>query len=147
MNFAHKVKMNLQCRGNSIVAPVTAMQGDSGRILELALLDGQTPWEPPEGARVQVGYTRADGTPWTYDKLPNGDDAGSIEGNVVRVTIAPEVLSKPGKIPMAVTLISGDTQISTFPVMLQVTARPGYGGGEIDPGGTAPTYTVEVEVT
>ena len=146
MQTKTKITMNVAKQG--ITPLIYAMQGDQhSRSIEITLVSDGVPWSPPEGASVQVGYTGADGAQLTYTKRPNGDPAGSIAGNVVSVTIAPQVLTRPGKIPMTVTLISGDTQISTFPVMLQVTARPGYGGGEIDPGGTAPTYTVEVEVT
>lgn len=113
-----------------ILPPVKMMQGDQySRCIEISLTCDGVPWEPPAGATVQAGYTRADGTKWTYTTLPNGAAAGSIAGNVVSLAVAPQVLSKPGQFPLAVTLLSGDTQISTFPVMLQVTARPGHGGG------------------
>lgn len=172
-----KTKFTMNVAKQGITPLIYAMQGDQhSRSIEITLTSDGVPWNPPVGARVQVGYTRADGTQWTYDKLPNGDDAGSIEGNVVSVIIAPQVLTRPGKVDLAVTLISGDAQISTFPVMLQVTPRPGYGGGQGTGGETgggsqdgscniteeyinslidaklaefapaAPTYTVEVEV-
>ena len=176
MYIKTKITMNVAKQG--ITPLIYAMQGDQhSRSIEITLTSDGVPWSPPEGASVQVGYTGADGAQLTYTKLSNGNDAGSIAGNVVSVTIAPQALTRPGKIPMTVTLISGDTQISTFPVMLQVTARPGYGGGQGTGGETgggsqdgscniteeyinslidaklaeftpaAPTYTVEVEVT
>ena len=113
-----------------ILPPVAMMQGDQySRRIEITLTNEGVPLEPPAGTTVQVGYTRSDGSKGTYDALPNGSAAGSIAGNVVTLDVAPQVLSKPGQFPLTVILLSGDTQISTFPVMLQVTARPGHGGG------------------
>ena len=166
MTVTKKITMDVNRTG--IPPLLYAMQGDQySRHIEITLTCDGASWEPPEGVTVQAGYTRADGTQWTYTKLPDGNQAYSIEGNIINLTVAPQVLSRPGKIPMTVTLISGDTQISTFPIMLQVTARPGYVSGA-ESGGVEemtlekyindlidekladlpaiPTYTGEVEV-
>lgn len=174
MQTKTKITMNVEKQG--VTPMIYAVQGDKhSRSIEITLTSNGVPWEPPAGATVQVGYTLPGGSQGRYSTT-NGNAAGSISGNKVTVIIAPQVLSKAGKVDLAVTLISGDTEISSFPVMLQVTARPGYEGGQ-DTGGetgggsqdgscniteeyinslidaklaeftpAAPTYTGEVEV-
>ena len=128
MYIKTKITMNVAKRG--ITPLIYAMQGDQhSRSIEITLLSNGVPWEPPAGATVRVGYTRGDGTGGSYDRLPDGSAAGSIDGNKVTVSIAPQVLSKAGRALLAVTLSLSGWEISTSPVAVQVAARPGYNAG------------------
>ena len=140
MTITHKIEIDLAAP--RLQPPIRVMQGDAySRRIEISLMNDGTAWEPPDGVAIRVGYSRVDGTRGFYDTLPDGSAAGSVDGNTVTVAIAPKMLTAPGGVPLAVTLILGDAEISTFPVMLQVAARPGYGGAADS------TYTGEVEVT
>ena len=57
-------------------------QGDRrSRQIRLRLLENGIPWSAPEGARVVVSYQLPDGTPGSYDTMPDGSPAGSVERN------------------------------------------------------------------
>lgn len=121
----HRIKSDLQQCG---VRPrIDVMQGDTNtRILELTLLNGGTPWRPYTDTTVLVTYGRSNGTGGVYDTLHNGSPAGTIDGNVITVTLVPEMTALAGMVRAAVRLIrtsTGDV-ISTFSFDISVDADP-----------------------
>lgn len=128
MVITNNVTINLDRKD---VAPlIDAVQGDTcSRNIAIALmLNEEEPWPIPEGVSVCVGYNKPDGTRGIYDTLPDGNPAWSIAGNVVTVAIAPQVLTADGEVKLAVSLMSGKAELSTFPVIIRVEALPGFGG-------------------
>ena len=72
-----------------------------------------------------IMYSKADGTGGTYDKLPDGQAAYIIDGNIIRVKLAPQVCTAPGLVRLSVALIDGENVIHTFVIHIKVHATPG----------------------
>lgn len=105
---------------------VPVMQHDGGtRRLLVTLLSGGDSWQPPAGATAAVGYERPDRTRGLYNRLPDGTDAVSLEGNVASVLLPPQMLSIPGTV--LACLVFRDEQnntLTTFPFRLLVQVNP-----------------------
>ena len=108
-------------------APVVhAVQNDKySRKIIFGLYKNGAEWEIPEGTTAIVHYQKPDGTGGSYDTLPDGSSAWSIMGKSVHVQLAPQVCTVAGTVRLAVSLLSGDAQLSTFSVKILVQARPG----------------------
>lgn len=129
MNITHKVSIDLAFVPNSANLPIRVMQGDqNSRSIAFTLTSQGEPWTAPEGIWVCVGYQKPDETRGIYDTLPDGSVAWSVAGNVLTVAIAPQVSTAAGDVKLAVSLISKEKVISTFPVLIHVEALPGFGG-------------------
>lgn len=105
---------------------VPVMQHDGGtRKLCITLLSGGEDWQIPEGAAVAVGYERPDHTRGLYDRMPDGSDAVSLEGNVASVLLPPQMLSAPGTVLACLVFRDeSQNQLTTFPFRLQVQVNP-----------------------
>ena len=100
---------------------IEAIQDDKySRNVEISLVTDGTPWPIPTGATAVVNYVKADGTGGEYDTMPNGETAWSASGNVLTVKLAPQVLTAPGAVHMAVTLILEHKAINTFQIVINV---------------------------
>lgn len=130
MLLTKEVTMNLSYRDVPIVMDVS--QGDSARALSVRFMQGETPWEIPDDAKIFVQFQCADGTGGTFDSLPDNTPAYSVNGEVLTVYLAPQVCAVAGCTKVQVTLLSGGAQISTFPVEVRVTQQvdSGVAGGE-----------------
>lgn len=129
MNITHNVHIDLAFAPSGISLPIKVMQGDGySRSIAFHLTSNGAPWTAPQDVGICVGYYKPDGTGGLYNTLPNGTLAWSIQDNVVSVAIAPQVMTVPGEVELAVSLLSGEAVISTFPVTLYVTPLPGYNG-------------------
>lgn len=105
---------------------VKAMQHDGyTRAVDISLLCGGEPWQPPEGITIAVGYEKPDQTRGLYDMLPDGSSAVTLSGNVATVILAQQMLSVPG-IVRACVVFSDPQQnrLSTFPFRVQVEVNP-----------------------
>lgn len=90
--------------------------------------DGQAV-EFPEDVTVRGSYRKADGTRGIYDTMPDGKTAaGSVAGNVVTLSLAPQMLTAAGTAELAVQLISGETLLNVFPILVDVAPLPGFDG-------------------
>ena len=119
MIITHKIKMDLQDPG--YMPRVNAVQDDQySRNLELTLSSGGEAWTITEDVTVLVRYCKPDGTGGEYNTLPDGTTAWTAEGNVLTIALAPQVLTVPGMVTLSASLISGETQISTFTVSVNV---------------------------
>lgn len=114
-------KINMDLKRQPWIAAIDAVQDDRySRNLELTLLSGGEIWTVPENADVLIRYSKADGTGGIYDTLPDGTTAWSAEGNCLTVALAPQVLTVPGTVSLAVTLTCGAHQITTFAILINV---------------------------
>ena len=121
MIITSKVTMDFQRPGKPPV--INAVQNDQySRNLEIALYDNGNPWQVPEDADVMIRYCKPDATGGEYNLLPDGTIAWALEGNTLTVALAPQVLSVPGSVMLAVLLLTKERQISTFGIVIQVTA-------------------------
>ena len=97
-------------------------QGDRrSRQIRLRLLENGIPWSAPEGARVVVSYQLPDGTPGSYDTMPDGSPAGSVERNVVTAQLADQLTTQAGAADVSVVLLGAEgQQLAMWPVRLRV---------------------------
>lgn len=104
-------------------APVIhAVQDDRySRNIELTLLADGAAWPIPESIAVRIRYSKPDGTGGDYDTLPDGSCAWSVKGNVLTLTLAPQALTVPGPVRLAVILTREHVKISTFAVIVKVS--------------------------
>lgn len=123
----HTIHADLLQRG---VRPrIDAMQGDSmTRRIEFVLTAGGVPWTPPEGTTAALSYIRPDGVGRVCEKLEDGAETYTICGNIIRMTLLPEVLQVAGDVMAVLQIIRRDDTklISTFPVEIAVEAEPSY---------------------
>lgn len=130
MEVIHKLTMHLD--DWRLLPCLEMVQCDANtRVLELTLMAGGVTWEVPSEMAVSVAYRKADGTAGWYDKLPDGTDACSYSGNVVRAVLAPQVLTCWGKAEVAVVIQEPSTlnQIAAFPLRIAVARNPAAGKG------------------
>lgn len=119
MIVTHKIKMDLTRR--SFVPAIDAVQNDrNSRALELALYSGEQSWSPPEGTYAMVCYSKSDGRGGEYSTLSDGSAAVSIQGNLVTVALASQVLTTPGHVGLSIRLFQGTSQVSTFQILVNV---------------------------
>ena len=138
----HTIHADLLQRG---VRPcIDAMQGDSmTRRIEFVLTAGGVPWTPPEGTTAALSYIRPDGVGRVYEKLEDGAEAYTISGNIIRMTLLPEVLQVAGDVMAVLQIIRRDDgkHINTFPITICVEAEPSY---TVQPGSGTPWEPVSV---
>lgn len=121
-------KIVLDYKRNSMPPVIPVMQGDSGsRMIEAYLLSGGVAWTIPDGIDIVVTYCRADGQRGAYDKLPDGSDPCTANGNRLTIRLVGEVLGVPGVADVAIVMLQGEVQLSTFRFRMLVDPNPGGG--------------------
>ncbi len=119
-----KIKMDLANPQRRI--NIDVMQDDRcSRELQISLYTGGIPYTPPQDCTALVRYHKTDGKTGLYDTLPDGSPACHIAGNVVTVTLAPQVCTVSGPVELVVSLIWGSAQLSSFAIGLHVHPQPG----------------------
>lgn len=119
MNVLHKMIADL---AKPVQNPeIHAVQDDRYcRDLEITIFNDGMEWTIPEDAEIAIRFSKSDGTGGYYDTMPDGSRAWLRKGNVLTVKLAPQVLTVPGPVSLAVTLTQQQRQISTFESILQV---------------------------
>lgn len=126
MEVINNLKIDLLKPG--VKPMVNAMQADeNSRVLEIALSANGSEWEIPDGVSFSMAYKKPDGTKGLYDTLPDGSSASSVDGNVVSIRLAPQMLTVPGIVTASVVISAGDQRISTFPIIVNVIQNPAVG--------------------
>lgn len=126
MELINKIKIDLLRAG--VKPMINAMQADeNSRVLEITLNANGDAWEIPDGVSFSVAYKKPDGTRGLYDTMPDGTGASSVDGNVVSIRLAPQMLTAPGTVNTSVVISSGDQRISTFPIIVNVIQNPAVG--------------------
>ncbi len=115
------ITMNLHYRGAPVV--VEALQGDSGRALEIRFMAGDEAWQIPEGTDILMQYRCQNGTGGIYDSLPDDTCAYAVNGNALTVYMASALCAVAGETKLQITLLNGGHQISTFPIVIRVMPR------------------------
>lgn len=127
MIITTKISMDLAIQ--DIRAPrVHAVQNDAyTRNIEISLFAGGATYTPPEGITAAISYIKPDGKGGIYDSMPDGSAAFSITGSIILIRLAPQVLTTPGVVKLAVRLIKELSEICTFAVEVDVQKQPGSG--------------------
>lgn len=125
MIITHKLQpMDLTHKQNT--SRVDVVQDDKySRDVEFTLTENGVAWQIPDGTTAIVRYKKPDGTGGNYDALPDGSTAYQINGNVLTVSLAPQVCTVPGFVQLSVGLIQGSAEINTFTVDIVVQPNPG----------------------
>ena len=112
-----------------VLAPIHAVQCDSNtRAVAVTLTAGGVAWEPPADTAISVAFKKPDGKKGWYDKLPNGNPACSVSGNVVTAILAPEVLTAAGRVDAVIVFQDGSlNQLATFSFVIDVEKNPAAG--------------------
>ena len=121
MILTKEVTMNLNYWGSPIV--MDALQGDSGRELIVHLLAGEEAWSVPADTSVMMRYVCGDGTGGTYDTLPDGSPAYTLQDGAVTVSLIPQLFAVPGCTQLQITFVREDVQLSTFAMEIYVHAQ------------------------
>lgn len=122
MIVTHYVTIDLQDKG--AVPQIDATQDDQyTRDLAIRLMEGDSAWTIPEDAAVVIRYCKSDGVGGEYDTMPDGSAAWSAEGNVLRLALAPQVLTCPGTVMLSATMIREAEVLSIFSVAISVRPR------------------------
>ncbi|HAL88851.1 MAG TPA: hypothetical protein DFH97_07090 [Clostridiales bacterium] len=123
MEVQTQIQADLQIPEGTAV-PVMQHDGLTRRLL-VTLLSGGESWQPPEGVTAAVGYERPDRVRGLYDRMPDGTDAVSLEGNLASVLLPPRMLSAPGTV-LACLVFRDErqNQLTTFPFRLLVQVNP-----------------------
>lgn len=125
MIITHKLNMDLTRREPP--APLDMAQDDKySRNLELNLFAGCKAVSIPQDCAVLIRYQKSDGHGGCYDTLPDGTAAWKASGNTLTIALAPQVLTAAGNTELMVTLLAGQSEISTFRILLAVQARPDF---------------------
>ena len=119
MLLTKEVTVNLGYRENPAV--LDGMQGDSGRALKVRFAMGEEPWRIPGDLQVLLQYACEDGTGGTYDTLSDGTPAYTVgDDDTLTISLVNQLFSVAGNTKLQITLFSGGTQISAFPVAIRV---------------------------
>lgn len=130
MKITHKINIHLDDKRR--LPPIDVMQGDANtRLLEFTLYSGSEAWPVPEGVSVTVAYCGASGH-GAYDTLQDDTTkAYSVSGNVVTVTLIPQVSAVAGNTTVSVVFTdTAGNQLATFGVTIRVERNPAIGSGK-----------------
>ena len=126
MKITHNLTIDLQRRGN--LQKIDVVQGDTyTRLVNISLYNNGVLWDVPTDSGILVRYHKPDGTSGIYEELPDGSPAGVVEENNVLITLAPQMLTAPGKVPTQVSIVVDDQVLSTFSFIVDVEEDPSKG--------------------
>lgn len=132
MEIIHTIQMDFT-RPDPIRPRIDAVQGDScTRIAELVLYADGSPWVMPENATVRIRYHKPDDTGGSYDTLPDGSRAWRWEGNLLRLILAPQMLTVPGRVEAQGELSVDGGVLATFSFYVMVHEDPSFGVPEAE---------------
>lgn len=124
MEIVNHIKYDLAKRGISPV--VDAVQGETNaRIIELSLFSNGSDFDVSNSA-CSLAFSKPDGTSGWYDTMPDSTLAYETSGNVIRIKIAPQVLTVPGCVKAVIRIEThefGD-RTTTFPFIINVSEDP-----------------------
>ncbi len=126
MITTHRIKMDLT-RQHSAERLEMVQCDTNSRCVELVLTAAGAAWAPEGLENVFLRYRKCDGSGGSYDTLPDGVRAWTVEGNVLTILIAPQVLTVPGLVELQALLISASENLATFSFRIAVEADPSLG--------------------
>lgn len=136
MKIYHSISIDLTRDSACVSVPtISGTEGDSGtHVLEIRLTSDGKDWPVPEDVTAVICYARPDGTGGTYDSLPDGTPAWYVKDSLVYVELAPACFAAATnpweELWLTVTLLRGDSQITTRRIPLIVRRSLVYDGEE-----------------
>lgn len=108
---------------------VYAVQGEkNARKIRFDLFNNGAKLVIDRTASVLISYKKPDGNGGMYDVLENGESAfefSTDSTNSVIITLAEQVLTTVGSVPLLVSFVVGDEILSTFRIIVDVSENPG----------------------
>lgn len=127
-------RINIDFGRNEITPHLSFMQGDSARQIEAKLYENNVPWDIPNGASVCIAFRRPDCENIKVVTLSDGSPIATYSGNVVTVSVPPEMTVATGNLPVVIVFIDGDgKQIATFPISVSVLSNPATDAEDAEP--------------
>ncbi len=103
---------------------IDAVQGDGAKAVKISLLAQGEAWPIPAGAAALIRYRKLDGTGGSYDTMPDGAAAYSIDGSAITVRLAPETMTDSGVTQVQVVLRKDGAELAAFTMNLSVEPDP-----------------------
>jgi len=119
MHVNHKIHMDLT-RFEPIPTLEMVQHDQLSRKVEIHLYCENAPFDIPVDTGVMIHYLRGDGISGIYDTMADGSLAWSASGNVLTLSIAPEILMTEGTAAVSARLIRGVRTLNTFTFLIQV---------------------------
>lgn len=126
MIVMHNIEMDLAEIG--ITKRIFAVQGDKNtRSVKITLTCAGEPWKIPDGVIGIVRFRKPDDTGGTYDTMPDGSVAVTVDNNAMTAQLAPQMLTAPGCVLAQVEMTTGEKVLCTFAFKILVEADPSVG--------------------
>ncbi len=121
MKITHRIKMNLEEAER--LQRLEMPQGDANsREIEMFLYANQKLWPIPTDVEVVIRYKKPDGTTGEYDTLPDGTKAWEAFGNLLTISLVPQMLTTAGSVVLYACLYYGEAVMQTFALEILVKA-------------------------
>lgn len=121
--------LSIDLSGKQNAPVVYAVQGEkNSRKIRFDLFNNGVQWVIDRTASVLISYKKPDGHGGMYDVLDSGESAFEFvenSTNSVIITLAKQVLTTVGNVPLMVSFMVGDKILSTFSISLDVSENPG----------------------
>lgn len=131
MIVMHNIEMDLAEIG--ITKRIFAVQGDKNtRSVKITLTCAGEPWKIPDGVIGIVRFRKPDDTGGTYDTMPDGSVAVTVDNNAMTAQLAPQMLTAPGCVLAQVEMTTGEKVLCTFAFKILVEADPSVGTMDSD---------------
>lgn len=119
MIITNKISVHLDQRRETPI--INAVQGDSARAVEIALLFAKEPWIVPEGVTAMIRYKNLRKfTGGAYDTMPDGTSAYSFSENTVTLHLPEQVFGVDGHVEVQVTLLQNGAELTVFSFKVRV---------------------------
>lgn len=103
---------------------IDAVQGDTAKAVKITLTAGGVAWTIPSGAAALIRYRKLDGTGGSYDTMPDGSAAYTIDGSTITIRLAPETMTDSGVTQLQVVLRQNGAELAAFTMNLSVEPDP-----------------------
>lgn len=131
MIVMHNIEMDLAEIG--ITKRIFAVQGDKNtRSVKITLTCAGEPWKIPDGVIGIVRFRKPDDTGGTYDTMPDGSVAVTVDNNAMTAQLAPQMLTAPGCVLAQVEMTTGEKVLCTFAFKIVVEPDPSVGTMDSD---------------
>lgn len=127
LEIVSKIIVDMAMRG--IPPVINAVQGETNtRKVEISLIANGVQWIVPNETTIAIAFLKPDGTSGLYDQLPDTSSASVVSGNIVTITLAPQVLTVYGDVTASVIFYDENMNtLATFPFKIFVEQNPSFG--------------------
>lgn len=113
--------ISMDLLGHEPLRWVEMVQGDLySRKLKIILYSGRKVWNVPEDTAVLIRYRKGNDVWGEYDTMPDGNVAWEADGNVLTLSIVPQITSAPGIVQLSVIFLKEEAVLNSFSVEIRV---------------------------